>query len=300
VKRAGLLSARLLLLLGVWLHATPSAHAAPSAQISTAKPNPKRMITVPAGWFYKGSTVHQARRALARFARLEMRQSIRGQLSTRLAEELPRRRIWVSTFRMDRLEVSRADYGRCVARGRCKAVALPSRLGAFRKPSSPMINVTWLEAVTYCRFAHKRLPTEAEWEKAARGPLGRIWPWGNRWHERACNHGTLHPIQDLFHGSATDGWFWIAPVGRMARDRSFYGIMDLGGNAAEWVADWYRFRWWATGKIKSRNPKGPAGGRGRLVKGGSWRRLRILSRAAAKRWLGSRKREPDVGFRCAR
>jgi len=298
VNRARLLvAAGLLLLILPWPRA---AQAAPSGRITRATPNPKRMITVPGGWFYMGSTVPQAQRALVRFDRLEVRQTIRSQLGILLAEELPRRRIRVSTFRIDRLEVSRADYRRCVTRGRCKAVALPSRLGSFRQPNAPMINVTWHEAVAYCRFVGKRLPTEAEWEKAARGPLGRIWPWGNRWHERACNHGTIHPIQDLFHGSATDGWFWLAPVGRMARDRSYYGVMDLGGNAAEWVADWYRYRWWSTGKIKQHNPTGPSGGQGRLVKGGSWRRLRILSRAAAKRWLDANKREPDVGFRCAR
>jgi formylglycine-generating enzyme required for sulfatase activity len=289
--------ALLLLLLGLWLS---DALAAPSGRISPARPRAQRMITVPAGWFHMGSTVVEARRALVQFGTLEVRQSIRSQLGILLAEELPRRRIWVSTFRIDRLEVSRADYRRCVARGRCRAVALPSRLGSFRRPDAPMINVTWHEAAAYCRFVGKRLPTEAEWEKAARGPLGRLWPWGDRWHERACNHGTIHPIQDLFHGSATDGYFWIAPVGRMARDRSYYGVMDLGGNAAEWVADWYRYRWWPTARVPSRNPKGPSGGQGRLVKGGSWRRLRILSRAAAKRWLGSRKREPDVGFRCAK
>ncbi|MFH2005929.1 MAG: SUMF1/EgtB/PvdO family nonheme iron enzyme [bacterium] len=271
-----------------------------SGRLSGGRPKPAKMITVPGGWFRKGTTMVAAHRALKRFERTEVRQSIKTQISTLLVEETPERRIYVSTFRIDRLEVTRAEYRRCVARGRCKAIPLPSKLGHFRSPRAPMINVTWHEAVQYCQFVGKRLPTEAEWEKAARGPLGRSWPWGDRWHERGCNHGTIHPVQDMFHGSATDGFFWIAPVGRMSRDRSFYGVLDLAGNAAEWVADWYRFRHWSTGKISRHNPTGPSGGHGRLVKGGSWRRLRIMSRAAAKRWLGADKREPDVGFRCAR
>lgn len=214
-------------------------------------------------------------------------------------DESPRHVVHTNAFFIDQYEVTNATYDRCVTAQKC--VRSTTRADTkYSAPRQPVAGVGFKDAVAYCRFAGKRLLTEAEWEKAARGPLGRIWPWGNRWHERACNHGTIHPIQDLFHGSATDGWFWIAPVGRMAKDRSYYGVMDLGGNAAEWVADWYRYRWWSTGKVKSRNPKGPTGGHGRLVKGGSWRRWRILSRAATKRWLGSRKRQPDVGFRCAK
>ena len=258
------------------------------------------MVTIPRGWFYKGTALKQARRWLTRFIKIEGRTSLNSLYGQRLAEELPRRKIYLSAFQIDRHEVSRQAYERCVKRNRCPAIPRPSSLGAFRLPGAPMTNVTWHEARQYCRSLGKRLPTEAEWEKAARGPYGRTWPWGDRWHERACNHGTLHPVRDMYHGSASDGFFWIAPQGSFPRDRSFYGVMDLGGNAAEWVADWYRRGHWTTGKISTHNPTGPSGGAGRLVKGGSYVRLRLFTRAASKRYYAAHLRSPEIGFRCAR
>jgi formylglycine-generating enzyme required for sulfatase activity len=258
-------------------------------------------ITVHAGWFRMGSLPAELQGALSQFGAAEGRGILRRRLLLFLQEELPQRRIHVGAFRIDRLEVTRSAYGRCVRRGPCKAVPAPSTLGAFSRPDAPMVNVSWADAGTYCRWVGKRLPTEAEWEKAARGPFGRIWPWGARWHEKACNHGTLHPVQPLFHGSAADGFWWVAPVGSYPRDRSYYGVLDLAGNVAEWVADWYQPGWWTRGPVPTHDPKGPPGGNGRLIKGGSWSRLRILSRPAAKRLLlSSERRSPDVGFRCAR
>jgi formylglycine-generating enzyme required for sulfatase activity len=217
-----------------------------------------------------------------------------------VADEAPQRRLELSAFAIDRLEVSVADYGRCVRAGRCTPVPAASALGAFRLAAAPQVNVTWHQAAAYCAFQGGRLPTEAEWEKAARGPLGRLWPWGDRYHERAFNHGTIHPLRDAFHGSAADGWFYVAPRGSFPTDRSFYGALDLGGNAAEWVADWYQIGHWASATTDLRDPRGPSGGLGRLIKGGSWRRLRLLSRPAARRFLEPDQRAADVGFRCAR
>jgi len=273
----------------------------PTGRISEARPHLPARVTVPAGWFRMGSTKAELRAALTRFGAKEVRGRLRRVLGYFLQEELPQRRIYLSTFQIDRFEVTNRDYRRCVRRGRCTAIPAPSRLGAFARPDAPVVNVTWTQAAAYCRFVGKRLPTEAEWEKAARGPFGRVWPWGAHWHERACNHGTLHPVQSLFHGSRTDGFYWVAPVGWFRFDRSYYGVRDLAGNAAEWVADWYRPGWWHGGKVPRYNPRGPRSGRGRLIKGGSWSRLRILSRPAAKRILvGGQSRAPDVGFRCAR
>ena len=284
---------------------TPSASAASApvspGRITATRPTPPAMITVNAGWFRMGSTPKAVRAALARFGSLEGRGKLRKRLLLFLQEEIPQRRMHLSAYRIDRLEVTRGEYARCVKAGRCSAVPAPSKLGAFSRSDAPMVNVTWKQAAAYCRWVGKRLPTEAQWEKAARGPFGRIWPWGARWHERRCNHGALHPVLPRFHGSAADGFYWVAPAGSFPFDRSYYGVMDLGGNVAEWVADWYAPGWWRQGKAPRHDPRGPKTGRGRLIKGGSWSRLRLLSRPTAKRiLLPSQQRSPDVGFRCAR
>ncbi|MDY0005044.1 MAG: SUMF1/EgtB/PvdO family nonheme iron enzyme [Polyangia bacterium] len=273
----------------------------PTGRITAPPSAAAAELSVPGGWFRMGSRPEDLRAALAELGEREGRGALRRQLLLFLQEELPERRIHLGPYRIDRLEVTRAAYEGCVRRGPCKAVAAPSTLGAFARPDAPMVNVTWEEAGVYCRFVGKRLPTEAEWEKAARGPFGRVWPWGPRWQEKACNHGTLHPVHSMFHLSASDGFLWVAPVGSFPGDRSYYGVMDLAGNVAEWVADWYQPGWWTRGQVPAHAPKGPSGGNGRLIKGGSYSRLRILSRPAAKRLLlASEQRAGDVGFRCAR
>lgn len=272
----------------------------PPARLTAPEVVPTARITVPAGWFFMGSKPADLRKVVAELAPLEVRSEIQRQLAVFLQEESPERRIYLRAYQIHRQEVTRAAYQRCVRWGPCKALPAPSTLGAFARPDAPVVNVTWAEAGIYCRFRGGRLPTEAEWEKAARGPYGRIWPWEGAWHEKACNHGALHPVHPMFHGSDVDGFFWVSPVGSFPRDRSYYGVMDMAGNVAEWVDSWYQPGWWAKGPVATHNPTGPTGGNGRLIKGGSWSRLRILSRPAAKRLLlSSEARAPDVGFRCA-
>jgi formylglycine-generating enzyme required for sulfatase activity len=147
----------------------------------------------------------------------------------------------------------------------------------------PLVESTWDEASAYCAWRGARLPSEAEWEKAARGNDGRIYPWGDVFvGERAnscdqsCPYSQSNPVFD-------DGYWYPAPVGSYPAGASPYGILDLAGNVSEWVADWYDL----------------AAPTHKIVRGGSWYdrayRLRTSYRAS---WMPDR-RDYAVGFRCA-
>jgi formylglycine-generating enzyme required for sulfatase activity len=191
------------------------------------------------------------------------------------ADERPRRRMSTSAFEIDRTEVTRADYARCVTAKACPPA--PSYADQS-DPMLPQTGVSFDDAVRYCHFAGKRLPTELEWEKAARGSDGRRFPWGDSADCARANYGSWDgegPCGGVHPGRPE-------PVGRYPAGASPYGALDMAGNVWEWV--------------DARYPGDPSR---RVLKGGSCCSTFLLPRAANRVGYAPNYRDADIGFRCA-
>jgi sulfatase modifying factor 1 len=205
-------------------------------------------------------------------------------------EESPRRDVYLDAFYIDQIEVTTGRYAKFLAAtGSSRPPDGWEALDLKRGDELPVVGVDWTDASAYCKWVGRRLPTEAEWEKAARGTDARRYPWGDASPtlDRA-NYQNASP-------EAYDGG--LAKVGSHPAGRSPFGVHDLAGNASEWVSDWYSESF-AVGDI--RNPKGPDTGPGRVVRGSG--RFDPPERlAATKRYQGKPDlRGEDIGFRCAR
>ena len=189
-------------------------------------------------------------------------------------------------FEIDRYEVSNGAYDLCVEAGLCKARVFAGRveLSALRQPA---VGVSWYDAVRYCKWVGKRLPSEAEWERAARGTQGQLYPWGN---QEASKQANLRGM--------SDGFEVAAPVDALVAGTSPEGALNLSGNAAEWVADAYDPTVYQR-MVADEAPR-PRPGRSRVVRGGSYRDVLYSARGSSRDRRDPGSRWDTVGFRCAR
>ncbi|RJP54375.1 MAG: tetratricopeptide repeat protein [Anaerolineaceae bacterium] len=236
-----------------------------TAQTQISPKDGMTMVYIPAGEFEMGSDISSS-------------------------NEEPVHTVYLDTFWIDQTEVTNKMYSLCVSAGICqppKAVNSYSRTSYYDNSdfeNYPVIYVDWEMANTYCTWAGRRLPTEAEWEKAARGTTGYNFPWGD---EMNC---------DKANGMSCIGE--TTPVGQYTLGKSPFGALDLAGNVMEWVADWYSATYYASSPRE--NPAGPSSGSTHVLRGGSWKSNENSIRSSYRFGLN-----PDmtnfyvIGFRCA-
>jgi len=253
----------------------PVSVVAPPTPVPTPPParpepagKPAGMVLVPAGSFWMGCAPHD---------------------TTCSKDEKPRHRVTLDAFYIDKTETTVSAYRKCVSAGSCTAADTGKYCNWNKsgRDSHPINCVDWDQAAAYCSWAKKRLPTEAEWEKAARGTDGRLYPWGNSSPSgKAC----------------WDRWkskLGTCRVGSFGSGASAYGALDMAGNVWEWTSDWYDKGYYA--KLPGRNPTGPSGGSDRVSRGGSWYYGSAnYLRASYRSGVGPGSRLSNLGFRCAR
>ncbi|MCP4601860.1 MAG: formylglycine-generating enzyme family protein [Proteobacteria bacterium] len=268
----------------VWVHSAPSwwdiiirSHAKklaefdPKTRLKLVNPREARptkgpihipgMVYVPEGEFIMGSEF--------------------GEL-----DEEPRHVVYLDAYYIDKYEVTNEAYERCVQAEQCQRVRVSAK--RFLGPKHPAVAMGYDNAVSYCSYAGKRLPTEAEWEKAARGTDERRFPWGNEWRLDWVN---------MHH--AKDGFEFTAPVGSFPENVSPYGAYDMSGNAWEWTQDWANDDYYK--RSPKKNPKGPESGIRRVMRGGSWNYdipfyVTTTNRSPGRPWIAKK----YVGFRCVK
>jgi formylglycine-generating enzyme required for sulfatase activity len=206
-------------------------------------------------------------------------------------DEVPERQVYLKAFYLDRKEVSQEEYARfakMTKRPLPKIEVFEDDQSKLLQPEFAAMSMSWDEAAAYCKWAGKRLPTEAEWEKAGRGEGKRKYAWGETFMNGRANANV---------DGSEDGFRYLAPPGSFETGLSPYGIYDMTGNVAEWVADSYDEHYYQ--KAPYRDPKGPETGDLKVVRGGSWRETehntRLSKRFAAKHW----RTDITIGFRCA-
>ena len=228
------------------------------------------MVLIPAGEFWMGSPDDEGGK-----------------------NEHPRHRVYLDAYDMDRFEVTVFRYAEFLQSTGREAPRDWAKVKIGKHSNLPVVGVSWNDAETYCRWAGKRLPTEAEWEKAARGTDGRTYPWGNEEPTpRLANFGKGSTIIENVYDK------FLAPVDSDEAGNSLHGIHHMAGNVSEWTADWYDQDFYA--KSPRRNPTGSSNDTGvKVPRGGSWLDAPGHVRSAHRSWASPATRVDHLGFRCA-
>jgi len=241
------------------------------------------MVTIPGGTFIMGSDRKVDRNAYP--------------------AEFPQRKVYLDAYEIDKYEVTTVQFLKFVlATNRDPLIDWQYDGGNFQETmaSHPVMHVSWFDAEAYCKWAGKRLPTSAEWEKAARGGDGRIYPWGNEpaglSRANFGRTGLSGPVRDrperlLLYPP-------IISVDKYENSVSPYGVFQMAGNVAEWTADWYDSNYYK--KAPDRNPKGPDKGTQRAFRGGGWVDSTPSVRPAQRNGTEPQTKMNWLGFRCAR
>lgn len=202
-------------------------------------------------------------------------------------DEQPIHRVFIDSFYIDKFEVTNGRFAKFV-----EAIQIEPPWG-FKDKETPVVHidqpvrwVNWMDAMGYCLWAGKRLPTEAEWEKAARGTDGRMYPWGNETPTPA------HAVFGLKEGADT-----VSAIGNRDKGKSPYGVHDMAGNLYEWTIDWYDEQFYS--KNPAINPRGPAEGAAKVQRGGSYTNAPYRLRSTFRTKGDPTEHDPNVGFRCA-
>ena len=269
-----------------------------------AQADEPEMALVPGGWFTMG--------AGADAQAWTMGFGWPGGWTARIADLVksagPPREVYLDVFLIDRVETTNRRYRDFVIATGFPSPVFWGRREDLSRPEQPVVGVSWFEAAGYCNWADKRLPSEAEWEKAARGAQPRTYPWGDVWDAQR-----LHTAEAIAGEPLADFARWRAwqnrsdkrsahpaDVGSYPKGASPYGVMDMAGNVWEWVADWYAPNYYA--EAPARNPSGPAKGARKVLRGGGW----DVPRTVATTWFRENVFPPHqrgstvTGFRCAR
>jgi formylglycine-generating enzyme required for sulfatase activity len=247
---------RMMLVLVAWLWL--AAHLAMAAV-------PDDMVLVPAGEFSMGSPEGDP-------------------------DEKPAHKVQISAFFMDKYEVTVKQYAAFLQESGGDRPAEWKTMNKTANQNRPVMGVDWAEAARYCKWAGKRLPTEAEWEKAARGTDGRLYPWGN---------DPPTPLHANYGKKEWNNHEALVPVGTLEAGKSPYGIYDMAGNVWEWVSDWYDNDYYKNSPSDS--PAGPPTGGFKVIRGGSWNTSARNLRAADRYFDPPSFRSQYVpGFRCAK
>jgi formylglycine-generating enzyme required for sulfatase activity len=261
------------------------------------------MVPVPQGEFTMGASKEQ-QEAVRRFG---FSTGWLEHIAASVLSAEPPHRIYLDSFYIDTYEVTNGRYRTFVEEtGHPSPTFWTSPHLSHRE--QPVVGVSWYDGVAFCQWLGKRLPTEAEWEKAARGPLALAYPWGDAWDPIRLRSADVLAGRSLDDFAAWSQWLRDTPpstsvvgpaiVGSYREGASPYGAMDMAGNVWEWVADWFDPSYYA--ESPESNPAGPEQGERKVLRGGGW----DVPRVAAYTWfreyfMGPDEKRAVTGFRCA-